>query len=141
MRGVAATQRLGLVERRTRTHSHEHVLQRRATPVVDVDVAGCDARHAETARELGEQAVATAVMTRERALKLDPEPVLPECAQQALGDTTGARVLAAFEPRCHGALTGTAGETDETVGVLLEVGERDVRLLRLAPRHRTRRRM
>ena len=60
----------------------ERVLQRRARARVGVDVAGGDGRDPEPLRQLGELAVAGAVMTLEGPLQLDAQVVGAEGGQQ-----------------------------------------------------------
>ncbi len=129
VRGVAAPARLGLVERRPEPHREEGVLERRPRAVVHVDVAGGDARHPEPLGELGEQAVATTVAACERPLKLDPEAIRPERAQETARDRRGGRVLRALDARGHGAASRAAREADEAIGVALDLLEAHPRRL------------
>ncbi len=82
VRGVAAPDRLGGIERQVVAQRHERVLQRRARARVGVHVAGGDGRHPEPLRQLGQLAVARAVMALEGPLQLDAQAVRPEGGQQ-----------------------------------------------------------
>ena len=104
----------------------ERVLQRRSRTRVRVDVAGGDRRHPEPLRELGELAVAGAVMALEGALELDAQMVGTEGGQQP----PQRRLVV-------DAVIGAAAQQHEAGGVLLERLERDRgrRLLRVAIVH------
>ena len=82
VREVAAPHRLRGVERRVMAQRRERVLQRRALARVRVDVAGGHRRHPQPGRQIGQRAVARAVVAQERPLQLDPQPVAPERPQQ-----------------------------------------------------------
>ena len=74
MRGVAAPHGLRGVERQVVAQGDERVLQRRARARVRVDVAGRDASgRPSRSRQLGQRAVARAVVALERALQLDAQ--------------------------------------------------------------------
>ena len=97
-------------------------------------VAGGDRGDAEPFGELGEPAVARAVVPAERPLQLDPEALGPERAQQALGPVQrqrrqrgGGAPAMALEDSRHGPLACAAGEADEALAVPLEAFERQHR--------------
>ena len=77
---VAAAHRLRGIERGVVAQGDEGVLQRRPRARVRVDVARGHGRHAEAAGQLGEAAVARAVVAVEGALELDPQVVGAEDA-------------------------------------------------------------
>jgi len=116
VRVVAAAQRLGGVERRVLADGDEGVLEAGAPRRVRVGVAGRDTRHAETPRQRLEAAVERPVVTMERALELDSEPIVAEDPQQP-----------AHRRFVMHAVTGAAAEADEALGVRLEVVETDRR--------------
>src|SRR5581483_5340712 len=75
---VAAAKRLALVQRDAVADGHEGVLELGPPGMVEVGVAGRHAGDAQALREVGERAVAGAVVAPEGALKLDPEALAPE---------------------------------------------------------------
>ena len=102
MRVVAATQRLGGVERRVLADRDEDVLQQRALGRVGVDVAGRDRRDAEPLGEPRQPAVQRAVVAGERALQLDAQVLATEDVQEAahrrlVADATGRAAAEADE--------------------------------------------
>jgi hypothetical protein len=113
VRGVAAPQRLRRVERRVVAQGDERVLQLRACVRVRVDVARRHRRYPQPLRQLGEPAVARAVVALERPLQLDAQVVAPERGQQP---PQGRLVV-------H-ALARAAAQADEPGGVLLQRLER-----------------
>ena len=113
---VAAAHGLRGVERGVVAQRDEGVLQRRPRAGVRVDVARRHGRHAEALRQLGEAAVAGAVVAVEGPLELDPQVVGAEDPQQP----PQARLVV-------DALARAAAQADEPGGVLLERGERDLR--------------
>ena len=113
---VAAAHGLRGVERGVVAQGDEGVLQRRPRAGVRVDVARGHGRHAEALRQLGEAAVAGAVVAMEGALELDPQVVGAEDPQQP----PQARLVV-------DALARAAAQADEPGGVLLEHRERDPR--------------
>jgi hypothetical protein len=116
VRVVAAPQRLGGIKRRVLADRHERVLEPRPCGRVGVDVAGRHARHAQPRGEVGQLAVAGAIVAMERALQLDPERVAPEDGQQRAG---GGLVV--------DAVVGAPRQADQSLGVLGEVVDREQR--------------
>jgi hypothetical protein len=110
---VAAAQRLRGVQRGVAAQGDECVLQRRPRARVRVDVAGGHRRQAQPLGQLGEPAVARAVVAVERALELDAQSVGAEDPPQPLE----ARLVV-------DALARAAAQADEPGGVLLERRER-----------------
>ena len=112
---VAAPLGLGLVERRAQAHRDEGVLKARAAGVVCVHVAGRDARHAEPRGELGEHAVAHAVVPRRKAAGARSGNDPAERVQQTPAHPLGARQIAALDARGERAVARAAGEADESL--------------------------
>jgi hypothetical protein len=106
--GVAPPARLGLVERGAQADRDHRVLERRALARVRVHVAGGDAGHPQAFGQLGEQAVAAAVVAPVGALELDAEAVGPEGSQQAARDRGRLRMLLALDAGGHRAVAGAA---------------------------------
>ena len=115
MREVAAPQRLRGVERRVMAQRRERVLQRRALARVRVDVAGRHRRHAQPGGQIGQRAVARAVVALERPLELDPQAVAPEGPQQP-----PQRRLVVHPAQ------GAAAQAHQALGVLLERRQRQL---------------
>jgi hypothetical protein len=116
MRGVAASQRLGRVERRVIAQGDERVLQRRPRVRVRVDVPCRHRSNPEPLGQPGKTAVARAIVALERALQLDVQLLAPERGQQA------AQRRLVVHPMAR-----AAAEADEPRGVLLQRLERDDR--------------
>ena len=117
---VAAASRLRGLQGRPQPDRDEGVLEGGAARVVGVDVAGRDAGHAEPGGELGEPAVAGAVVAPVGALQLDPEVVGAEGLQQPPAQPRRARRLAALPGARQQAVAGAAREADEPLGVGLD---------------------
>jgi hypothetical protein len=131
VRGVAAALGLALVEGLAQPHRHQRVLEGCALARVRVDVARCNRGHPQPLRQLGEQAVAAEVAAGEGALELHPQAVGAEDPEQLLagGHRSGRRGAVArrrpFHRRCKHAVARATGETDQALGMVLHVGERD----------------
>ena len=113
---VAAARGLRRVQRGVVAQGDERVLQRRPRAAVRVDVAGRHRRQPEALGQLGEAAVARAVVAVEGALELHAQVVGAEDPPQP----RQARLV-------MDALARAAAQADEPGGVLLERRERDDR--------------
>ena len=113
VRGVAAPQGLRGVERRVVAQGDERVLERCALARVRVDVARRHRGEPEPRGQLGQLAVARAVVAMERALQLDVELLGPEGRAQPLERGPVADAVAR-----------AAAQADEAGGVLLQRLER-----------------
>ena len=121
---VAAAARLGLLQRLPQPDRDEGILEAGAAEAVGVDVAGRHAGDAEAGGELGEPAVAGAVVAPVGPLQLDPEALAPEGAEQAPAQALPARRLPPLPGPRQRSVAGAAGEADEPRGVLLHLLQR-----------------
>src|SRR5439155_22946959 len=103
---VSAALALAAVERTAMADRDERVLERRASRVVRVAIAGDDRGDAELCRELAQPGVPPRVAALERPLQLDEEAIAAERRRGA-----GGRVRIADGE----AVTGAAGEANEAV--------------------------
>jgi hypothetical protein len=86
-----------------------------------VDVSGGDAQDTKSLGDLAEPMVAGAVAPPEGPLQLDPETLTAESGEEVSGRLDRRRPRSAsLEGTREKAVTGTAGETDESFGVRLE---------------------
>ena len=130
MRGVAAPQRLGRVERRVVAQRHEGVLQRCPRERVGVDVPGGHRGQPQPRSQPGQAPVARTVVALEGPLQFDEQVLGPE------GSAQPAQRRFVVHP-----LAGAAAEAHEPGGVILDRLQRHGRrgLTRVAPvRVRTR---
>ena len=128
VRGVAAPQRLGRVERRVVAQRDERVLQRRARVGVGVDVARRHRRHAQPLGQLGQPAVARAVVALEGALQLDAQAVAPEGGEQPAQRRLVVHAVARAAAQAHQAggvlLQGLQGDGRRRLSAIARVGMR-----------------
>ena len=105
----------------------ERVLERVRARSWAWTLPGRHAGDAEKIREPGEAAVAGPIPAPERSLELHPEAVGAEDPQQLAPVPLGVSMLTARDPAGEGAVAGASGETDQAVGVMLEVHRSDRR--------------